>query len=92
MSQQDFATFLSRVAGASFDSNRLDLVHTAAQANVFTTDQVVALMKTSAFDDSRIDIAVSLRPRVVDPDRYALVFDALQFQSSRDTLRQRLGQ
>ncbi|HTJ41913.1 MAG TPA: DUF4476 domain-containing protein [Kofleriaceae bacterium] len=92
MSQQDFATFLARVSGSNFESNRLDLVHAAAQANVFTSDQVVALMGATAFDDSRIDIAITLRSRVVDPDRFYLVFDALQFQSSRDTLRQRMGQ
>ena len=43
-----------------------------------------------AFDDARIEIAVLLAPRVVDGNRFYLTLDALQFSSSKDTLRQRV--
>jgi hypothetical protein len=92
LSKADFDGLYAQAAGASFDSNRLAVIQTAAQLSVFTVDQVVALMQTSSFDDTRIEIAATLRPRVVDPERWYLVEGALQFASSRDTLRQRLGQ
>jgi ribosomal protein L17 len=92
LSDPDWRALYAQVAGASFESNRIDTVRTAAQANVFTVDQVVALMQTSSFDDTRVEIAVTLRPRVVDPQRWYLVEGALSFDGSRDSLRQRLGQ
>src|SRR5262245_29963749 len=60
LSKADFDQLRAHVAGASFDSNRLDLVRSAAQIAVFTSDQVVALMQTSSFDDTRIEIAATL--------------------------------
>ena len=56
-----------------------------------TVDQVIAIMKTAGFDSTRIEIAVLLYPRVVDQHRWFTVDDALDFSSSRATLRQRLN-
>lgn len=92
LAKADFDQLQAHVAAASFEQDRLQLVATAASRALFTVDQVVALMQTSTFDDSRIEIAATLRPRVVDPARWYLVYDALQFSQSRDTLRQRVGQ
>jgi hypothetical protein len=92
LSSADFSTLLAHVTAASFDQNKLDLVRAIAPQSVFTVDQVVALMQTSSFDETRIEIAATLRPRIVDPARWYLVYDALTFSSSRDTLRQRVGQ
>ena len=88
----DFDELRGHVADARFEQDRVELVRTASAHALFTVDQVVALMQTSSFDDTRVDIATLLRPRVVDPARWYLVEAALQFESSRDTLRQRVGQ
>ena len=92
MSDDDFQHLLGRVAAAGFESGRVDLVKTAAQGSRFTSAQVVALMQQSGFDDTRIEIAATLYPRVVDPAGWSAVYAALDFDTSRDTLRQRVGQ
>jgi hypothetical protein len=48
-------------------------------------------MKLVSFDDTRIEIAVVLAPRILDRDRMFDLYGALSFSSSRDSLRQRLG-
>jgi hypothetical protein len=48
-------------------------------------------MKLASFDDTRVDIAVALAPRVLDGDKWFEVYGALSFSSSRDALRERLG-
>ncbi|MBK9031516.1 MAG: DUF4476 domain-containing protein [Myxococcales bacterium] len=86
----DFQRLQDQLAAARFPSDQLALIGVAAPRNRFTVDQVIALMQVLAFDDARIEVAVLLAPRVIDGQRWHLVFDALQFSSSRDTLRQRV--
>lgn len=87
-----FASLTAEVSRANFADDKLALVQTAAQANYFTVAQVVTLMKLASFDDTRVEIAVALAPRVLDGDKWFEVYGALSFSSSRDALRQRLGE
>lgn len=86
-----FASLTQQVAQAGFADDKLALVQTAAAANYFTVAQVIELMKLASFDDTRVEMAVALAPRVIDGDRWFEVYGALSFSASRDALRQRLG-
>jgi hypothetical protein len=83
---------VARVRDASFADDQLALIREAAALNWFSVDQVVALMKACSFEDTRIEIAVTLYPRIVDPQSWYTVNDAFDFSSSKQTLRQRTGQ
>jgi len=85
------ASLVQQIGKASFGDDKLALVQSAAQYNYFTVAQVVQLMQLASFDDTRVEIAVALAPRVLDGDRWFEVYGALSFSSSRDTLRQRVG-
>lgn len=91
MSDRDFQDLLSRVDDASFADDQLALIKTAAGTNAFTADQVVALMKACSFEDTRIEVAVMLTSRLVDPDRAYLIEDGFTYSSSKQTYRERLG-
>jgi hypothetical protein len=89
--ERAFASLTAEVGRASFADDKLAVVRTAAATNYFTVAQVVQLMKLASFDDTRVEIAAALAPRVLDGDKWFEVYGALSFSSSRDTLRERLG-
>ncbi len=91
MSDRDFQALRTRVDDASFADDQLALIKTAAGTNAFTADQVVALMKACSFEDTRIEVAVMLTSRLVDPDRAYLIEDGFTYSSSKQTYRERLG-
>lgn len=92
ISGSDLEKIVSRVLDASFADDQLDLVKSASKVNHFTVDQVVALMKACTFEDTKIEVAVLLYPRIVDPNNWYLVNDGFTFSSSKKTLRDRIGQ
>ena len=91
MDARAFGSLTAEMGRASFADDKLALVKSAAASNYFTVAQVVQLMKLASFDDTRVEIAVALAPRVLDGDKWFQVYGALSFSSSRDTLRERLG-
>lgn len=91
MTTADFGALTVQVERASFASEKLGLIQAAAAANNFTVAQVTQLMQLAAFDDTRIEIAVTCAPRVIDGQRWFEVYGALSFSASRDALRKRLG-
>ena len=90
MTHEQFAALSQQVGAARFSDDQLAIIRTAAQTSYFDVAQVIALMKLSGFDETRIEIAVILSSRVLDRDQWFRVEGALSFSSSRDTLRQRV--
>jgi len=91
LSDREFQEVYKRVAAASFADDQLALVRSVARSSYVTVDQAVALMKACTFEDTRIEIAVALYPRIVDMDRWYRINDAFGFSSSKETLRNRIG-
>ncbi|MBP8808085.1 MAG: DUF4476 domain-containing protein [Kofleriaceae bacterium] len=92
MPDADYQRLLAAVGAANFPAEQLDVINAAAPYYAFTSDQVIGLMRAVSFDDNRLAIATTLFPRVVDPGRFYLAYEALDFPSSKDALRKRLGQ
>ena len=92
MTPRQFKRLRKSVESASFANDRIDLVRSAAAHNLFTVDQVIDLVKVCDFEKSKISIAVILYPQVVDLNEWYRVYRALDFKSSRDKLRNRIGE
>jgi len=92
LSDREFQTVYQKVAATSFADDQLALIRSVAKSSYFTIDQAVKLMKACSFDDTRIEIAVVLYPRIVDRREWYRLEDGLNFSSSKQTLRSRIGQ
>jgi hypothetical protein len=92
VSDADFELMAERVSAATYADDQLALVQELAQSSYFTVAQVVALMKVCTYEDTRIEVAVALYPRISDPANWYLVNDGLTYSSSKRTLRERIGQ
>lgn len=91
MPAAEYQQLVAAIGSAHFPADKLAVLDSATPYYLFTTDQVAGLMQAFPFDDARLEVAVRLVPRLVDPQRLYVVYNALQFSSSRDALRQRLG-
>lgn len=87
----DIDDLVARVQNATYSDQQLALVQEASVGSFHVAD-VVRLMKACSYDDTRIEVAVALYPRIVDPGNWYQVVDGFDYASSIDTLRSRLGQ
>lgn len=92
LSDTELARVISRVQAESYSDEQLALIRSVAKSSYFTADQVVSLMKLCAYDDTRVEVAAALYPRVVDNQNWYLVYDGLTYSSSKKTLRERIGE
>lgn len=64
--EADFAALLSAIDEASFSEDKLGVVATAAQSNVFTVEQVGRLVDAMSFSGDKLKVVELLRGRLVD--------------------------
>ena len=88
----DFGRVLQSVKAESFSDARLGVLRDAVGGRWFDVAQVKTMMSVFSFGDEKIDAAVLMHPRVVDPQNWYQVYGTLTFDSEKDTLRKRLGQ
>lgn len=79
-----FGGLLASVQGASFSSDKLNIVKAAAGANHFTIAQVGKLMDACSHSSDKVKIAEALRARVVDPKNAFQLSNHLTFSSDKD--------
>ena len=91
MKSADFAQLVEAIRSASFDDDKVGVVRLAAQNNWFLASQGAAVMDLISFDDSKIDAAVAMWPRITDPENYFVMMNKLGFDSSKEKLRKRVG-
>lgn len=89
-SAQAFDIAYTRVAREDFDSNRMPILRALAGQR-FTSEQVKQLVSLLDFESNKVDALTMFHASVVDPQRYPLIFDVLDFPSSRRELELRLG-
>lgn len=92
LTDTELKSVITRVQAESYADEQLALIKAVAKNSYVTADQVVTLMKLCAYDDTRIEIAAALHPRVVDSQNWYLVYDGLTYASSKKTLRSRIGE
>lgn len=88
MDNQAFQQFLSRMKeDAWFDDKKIIFINQQGRHAMFTSDQISVLVKDLSFDKNKIALAKSLFSKCVDKQKYFVVEDALDFESSRRDLR-----
>lgn len=87
MDNQTFQQFLSKMKeDAWFDDKKIIFINQQGRHAMFTSDQISILVKDLSFDKNKIALAKSLFSKCVDKQKYFVVGDALDFESSRRDL------
>ena len=87
-----FGSLLSQMQRLSFSDEKQNFARDLVSSGYyFTCEQIVQLMKTSAFGDEQVKIGAMLYPRAVDPQNFMQMTAALTFESDRQKLRRLLG-
>ena len=92
MTDSQFTSFKQAVSSASFSDDKKQIIQSAAYNNSFLVSQVVEIMRIMSFDDDKVDAASTLYPSVCDKNNWYMVYNELSFSSSKDTLRNKVGQ
>lgn len=64
--ESDFAAILSAIENASFGEEKIGVVETAAQGNLFTVDQVGRMVDAMSFSAEKLKVVELTRGRMVD--------------------------
>lgn len=87
MDNQTFQQFMSAMKNdAWFDDKKIAFINQQGRHAMFTSDQIAVLVKDLSFDKNKITLAKSLFSKCVDKQKYFIVGDALDFDSSRRNL------
>jgi aspartate 1-decarboxylase len=89
MDVASFTDLRRRVEGASFTSDKMGILESAAKRNHFTVAQITQLIGSIMMDNDQVDAAVLLYPRCVDLENWYRIYDAFDFESSKRELQRR---
>ena len=90
MSESDLRVLLKQLA-AAYASEQPTIAADAARNAYFSVDQVIRMLKAVDFDSTRVEIAATAYGHVLDPESWLRVYDAIEYTSNRQALRERLG-
>ncbi len=82
MNQGDFHQLLNVIDSKSFESTKVSIAAQAIGDNYFTSAQVSQLVGLFTFESSRLEVAKMAYNKVVDPEKFYIVYDAFTFESS----------
>lgn len=87
MDNQTFQQFMSAMKkDAWFDDKKIVFINQQGRHAMFTSEQIAVLVKDLSFDKNKIALAKSLFSKCVDKQKYFVVGDAMDFESSRRDL------
>ncbi|MDR6157190.1 hypothetical protein QF023_000706 [Chryseobacterium sp. SLBN-27] len=87
MDNRSFSEFLNVLRkNANFDESKLSMIRQQMRTTMFTAEQITVLVKEMSFDKNRLSLAKSMYTKCVDQERYFLVYDAFDFESSKKEL------
>ncbi|WP_066434705.1 DUF4476 domain-containing protein [Chryseobacterium sp. CCH4-E10] len=87
MDNQTFQQFMDTMKDrAWFDDKKLAFINQQGRHAMFTSEQISILVKDLSFDKNKLALAKSLFPKCVDKQKYFIVGEALDFESSRREL------
>lgn len=87
VSEADLQRLLKSVKDASFSSDQVDVLRTAAAHNHFTCAQVARLIAPISFGNDKVEAVGVLRPAIVDPERAYELESAFTFSSDKEAVR-----
>ncbi|WP_042720668.1 DUF4476 domain-containing protein [Flavobacterium sp. B17] len=87
MDNQTFQQFMDTMKNrAWFDDKKMEFINQQGRHAMFTSEQISILVKDLSFDKNKLALAKSLFPKCVDKQKYFLVSDSFDFESSRKEL------
>lgn len=90
MSSIDFESLKKAIKAELFSDDQVAALKDAAAKNYFRSEQVARLLDLFQFDDSRIEAALICYPKVLDLEDFNVVYSHLNFDSSKDELREKI--
>jgi hypothetical protein len=90
VSADEFDKLLKGLKAETFDDGRVSFIKSISNMRAFTSAQVRELLKEFNFDPGREEAAVTLYPRVTDPDNFFMALEVFTFDSGRKSVRERL--
>lgn len=87
MDNQTFQQFMDTMKNrARFDDKKMEFINQQGRHAMFTSEQISILVKELSFDKNKLALAKSLFPKCVDKQKYFIVGESLDFESSRREL------
>ena len=86
MDNRSFDMLLQALRRENFEKTRLDIAKQSVDRNAFTSEQVKFMVKCFAFDSNKLELAKYAYDHTVDKNNYFIIYEALDFSSSRREL------
>ncbi|MFS4472637.1 DUF4476 domain-containing protein [Chryseobacterium sp. T20] len=87
MDTHSFRQFFDMMmSNESFDDGKIKMINQQMRTSMFTSAQIRDLVKAISFDNKKLALAKSMYRNCADKDRYFLVYDAFDFESSKREL------
>lgn len=86
MNPNDFQAAKQTVANTSFDETKLSTAQSIVSSNCLSSDQILSLMNTFSFEQSKLDFAKAAYQNCVDKNNYFKITNAFSFSSSKEDL------
>lgn len=87
MNPQDYDYAYKMIADESFDSSRLELAKMVVSTNPMTANQIMGICKLFSFESNKLDFAKCAYRHCTDKNRYFLINEVFNFESSKRELR-----
>lgn len=93
MSPPEFDALMAKLQRSAFSDQKTRMLqdHLQSGGTYFTCEQIVRVMRTTAFGSEQVKIGALLYPRAVDPQNFPELTSSLTFESDRQKLRQLVG-
>jgi hypothetical protein len=88
MDERTFAQLLQTISAQSFNDNKLSIVTQAAGYNWFVVDQVARVLPLFPFEESKLTVLETLRPRILDPQNGFKLLNLFTYSSSKERAQQ----
>lgn len=88
MDNNTFSQFFSIFKNEPFDDSKIAMINQQMRNSQFTAEQIRDLVKSISFDKNKLMLAKSMYKKCVDKNRYFLVSDAFDYESSKRELRE----
>ena len=91
MHQDDFNQLLGVIESKSFESTKQQIALGAISNSYFTSEQIRQMLNVFTFESTKIEVAKNAYDRVIDPEKFYVVYNSFTFESSIDNLQASLG-
>jgi len=86
-----FATLRGAIQTESFSDGKLRVLRGALDAHMLDVAQAKQLLPLFDFSSDRVEAAVTIHPRLVDPQNFYELYGSFDFDSDKEEVRKKLG-